>query len=66
MNPWSKNQSKPETPYWGSGALRYLTDAQSINIIKAMMEAAVEPAKKAHILEVLEYYCRVTAAAASK
>lgn len=61
-----KNKSKPETPYWGSGALRYLTDAQSINIIKAMMEAAVEPAKKAHILEVLEYYCRVTAAAASK
>lgn len=61
-----KNKSKPETPFWGSGLLRYVTDAQSINIIKAMMEAAVEPAKKAHILEVLEYYCRVTAAAASK
>lgn len=61
-----KNKSKPETPFWGSGLLRYLTDAQSINMIKAMMEAAVEPEKKAHILEVLEYYCRVTAAAASK
>lgn len=61
-----KNKSKPETPFWGSGLLRYVTDAQSINIIKAMMEAAVEPEKKAHILEVLEYYCRVTAAAASK
>lgn len=61
-----KNKSKPEIPFWGSGLLRYLTDAQSINILKGMMEAAVDPAKKAHILEVLEYYCRVTAAAASK
>jgi hypothetical protein len=61
-----KNKSKPETPFWGSGLLRYITDSQSINIIKAMMEAAVEPEKKAHILEVLEYYCRVSAAAASK
>ncbi len=61
-----KNKSKPEIPFWGSGLLRYLTDAQSINILKGMMEAAADPAKKAHILEVLEYYCRVTAAAASK
>jgi hypothetical protein len=61
-----KNKSKPEIPFWGSGLLRYLTDAQSINILKGMMEAAIDPAKKAHILEVLEYYCRVTAAAASK
>jgi len=58
-----QNKSKPEMPFWGSGLLRYITDVQSIHIIKAMMEAAVEPEKKAHILEVLEYYCRVTAAA---
>lgn len=61
-----KNKSKPETPFWGSGLLRYITDAQSINMIKAMMEAAIDPEKKAQILEMLEYYCRVTAAAASK
>ena len=61
-----KNKSKPEIPFWGSGILRYLNDAQSINMIKAMMEAAVDPEKKALILEVLEYYCRVTAAAAMK
>lgn len=61
-----KNKSKPETPFWGSGLLRYISDSQSINILKAMMEAAVDPEKKTHILEVLEYYCRVSAAAASK
>ena len=61
-----KNKTKMEMPFWGSGLTRNLTDAQSINIMKAMMEAAVEPAKKAHILEVLEYYCKVTAAAAAK
>lgn len=61
-----KNKSKMDMPFWGSSLLRYLTDAQSINIMKAMMEAAIEPEKKAHIMEVLEYYCRVTAAAASK
>lgn len=61
-----KNKSKPELPFWGSGLLRYLNDAQSINVIKAMMEAAIDPEKKAHILEILEYYCRVTAAAAMK
>ena len=61
-----KNKTKLDMPFWGSGLIRYLTDAQSINILKAMMEAAVEPAKKAHILEVLEYYCKVTAAAAAK
>lgn len=58
-----KNKSKPEVPYWGSGFLRYLTDAQSINMIKAMMEATQDANKKARILEMLEYYCRVTAAA---
>lgn len=61
-----KNKTKMEMPFWGSGLTRNLTDAQSINIMKAMMEAAIEPAKKAHILEVLEYYCKVTAAAAAK
>ena len=61
-----KNKTKLDMPFWGSGLIRYLTDAQSINILKAMMEAAAEPEKKAHILEMLEYYCRVTAAAASK
>ena len=65
---WSfhKNKSKPEVPFWGSGLVRYLTDAQSTNILKGMMEAAVDPAKKAHILNVLEYYCKVTAAASVK
>lgn len=61
-----RNKSKPELPFWGSGLLRYISDSQSINILKAMMEAAVEPEKKAHILEVLEYYCKVSAAAAAK
>ena len=61
-----KNKSKPELPFWGSGLLRYISDAQSTNILKAMMEAAVEPEKKARILEALEYYCRVTAAASAK
>ncbi len=61
-----KNKTKLDIPFWGSGLTRNLTDAQSINILKAMMEAAVEPAKKAHILEMLEYYCKVTAAAAAK
>lgn len=61
-----KNPSKPENPFWGSGMLRHITDAQSINILKAMMEAATDPDKKAHILEVLEYYCRVTAAASKQ
>ncbi|MDD4312777.1 MAG: hypothetical protein PHW41_09875, partial [Eubacteriales bacterium] len=61
-----KNKTKLDMPFWGSRLIRYLTDAQSINILKAMMEAAVEPAKKAHILEVLEYYCKVSAAAAAK
>ena len=63
---YHKNKSKMDMPFWGSSLLRYLTDVQSINMLKGMMEAAVEPEKKAHIMEVLEYYCRVTAAAASK
>ena len=61
-----KNISMMEMPFWGSGLLRYISDAQSINILKGMMEATQNPEKKAHILEVLEYYCRVTAAASSK
>ena len=58
-----KNRSKPETPFWGSGLVRYWSDAQSINMLKAMMEATQDAEKKARILEMLEYYCRVTAAA---
>ena len=63
---YHKNKSKMDMPFWGSGLLRYISDAQSINILKGMMEATQNPEKKAHILEVLEYYCRVTAAAAAK
>jgi hypothetical protein len=61
-----KNNSKPETPFWGCGLIRYWSDAQSINMIKAMLEATQDPDKKAQILEMLEYYCRVTAAASAK
>lgn len=65
---WSfhKNKSKPEIPFWGSGLIRYITDAQSINILKAMMEATQDSDKKAHIFDMIEYYCKVTAAASVK
>lgn len=63
---YHKNKSKMDMPFWGSGLLRYITDAQSINILKGMMEATQSPEKKAQIMEALEYYCRVTAAASAK
>lgn len=61
-----KNKSKPEIPFWGSGLIRYITDAQSINILKAMREATQDPDKKAQIFDMIEYYCKVTAAASMK
>ena len=63
---YHKNKSKMDMPFWGSGLLRYITDAQSINILKGMMEATQSLEKKAQIMEALEYYCRVTAAASAK